>query len=391
MKTVRILLLASTAFLTANSAFAQTWTQTSAPSTNWTAIAASADGTKLVAAVAGGGIYISTNSGTSWTPTSMPQARMRPALCFVTSSADGTKLVAAIDHGGIYTSTNSGATWTLNSVSVAAWVSVASSADGNTLIVLDEPPKNAIYVSTNSGNTWVSTNGLSNFYCVASSVDGGRLVAVGDEILVSTNSGGSWTTISSPTYLSVTTVALPADRNKLIAIGGQLIFISTNAGTTWTQTSAPATNWIALASSADGSRLVAVAGGSHNLQNPIYTGPIYTSTNSGATWVSNSVPAQYWTSVASSADGNKLVAVVTGGGIWTSQSTPELQLNIKPASNNLALFWIVPSTNFVMQQSSDLSSWMDMSNPPVLNLTNLQDEVVLSPPGGNTFYRLKTQ
>jgi hypothetical protein len=29
-------------------------------------------------------------------------------------------------------------------------------------------------------------------------------------------------------------------------------------------------------------------------------------------------------------------------------------------------------------------------NPPVLNLTNLQNEVILSPTGSSIFYRLKT-
>jgi hypothetical protein len=227
---------------------------------------------------------------------------------------------------------------------------------------------------------------------VAASADGRRLAASGLEIFISTNSGSNWTTNSSLPYEAVA-VALPVDRNKLVAIGGQLIFISTNAGTTWTQTSAPSTNWIALASSADGSRLVAVAGGSQSLRPPIIVnGPIYTSTNWGATWVSNSVPVQYWISVASSADGRKLVAVVNGGGIWTSQTTPAPQMNITPTNGNFTLSWIVPSTNFVMQQSSDLgsASWTDVTNPPVLNLTNLQDEVILSPTGSSVFYRLKT-
>jgi hypothetical protein len=58
---------------------------------------------------------------------------------------------------------------------------------------------------------------------------------------------------------------------------------------TWIQTSAPAdTNWISIASSADGSKLVAVAnGGIYNIVGILYgtlPGPIYTSTNSGLTW-----------------------------------------------------------------------------------------------------------
>ena len=43
-----------------------------------------------------------------------------------------------------------------------------------------------------------------------------------------------------------------------------------------------------------------------------------------------------------------------------------------------------------MLQSCDLQNWADMTNQPVLNLTNLQNEVVLQPPGINVFYRLKT-
>jgi hypothetical protein len=43
-----------------------------------------------------------------------------------------------------------------------------------------------------------------------------------------------------------------------------------------------------------------------------------------------------------------------------------------------------------MQQSSDLGSWTDVTNPPVLNLTNLQNEVTLPMHAGSGFYRLKT-
>jgi len=124
--------------------------------------------------------------------------------------------------------------------------------------------------------------------------------------------------------------------------------------------------------------------------------PIYTSTNSGVTWTSNNVASQGWYSVASSADGNKLVAASfygigdALGNIYTLQTTPSPQLNIAPLSNNFALSWIIPSTNFVLQQSSDLASWVDVTNTPALNLTNLQNKVTLSPSNSSGFYRLKT-
>ena len=65
-------------------------------------------------------------------------------------------------------------------------------------------------------------------------------------------------------------------------------------------------------------------------------------------------------------------------------------MNINSTNDSLKLTWLVPSTNFVMQQSSDLQNWAAMTNQLVLNLTNLQNEVIFPPPGSNVFYRLKT-
>jgi hypothetical protein len=70
----------------------------------------------------------------------------------------------------------------------------------------------------------------------------------------------------------------------------------------WTATSAPVTNWSSVASSADGSKLVAAVNG----------GLIYTSTNSGSTWVATSAPTNFWRCVASSADGARLFAASSG-------------------------------------------------------------------------------
>jgi hypothetical protein len=58
----------------------------------------------------------------------------------------------------------------------------------------------------------------------------------------------------------------------------------------------------------------------------------------------------------------------------------------------MALAWIIPSTNFVLQQNLDLTTtnWMDVTNTPVLNLTSLQNEIALSPTNSSGFYRLRT-
>ena len=69
----------------------------------------------------------------------------------------------------------------------------------------------------------------------------------------------------------------------------------------WTLTSAPNNSWTSVASSADGTKLVASANAYG-----MAPGEIYTSADSGATWIRADVPSNGWSSVASSADGNLL-------------------------------------------------------------------------------------
>jgi hypothetical protein len=150
---------------------------------------------------------------------------------------------------------------------------------------------------------------------------------------------------------------------------------------TWTaSTNAPYANWQAVASSADGTKLVAA----------INNGSIYTSTDFGATWVSNNVPNTNWISIASSADGCTLVAAYPDS-IYTLQTTPAPQLKLAASSSNLAFAWIKPSTNFVLQQSSDLNLWSNITNTPVLDLSNLQYQVSLESSNTSGFFRLISQ
>jgi hypothetical protein len=282
--------------------------------------------------------------------------------------------------------------WAASSSLSLHWTSIASSADGTKLVATTDG--NSIYISTDSGATWAATPTLQGRWSsVASSADGTKLVASLYEvpgncygaIYTSTDSGASWTqiTILPPAFWSLplwTSVSSSADGTKLVAASDAWIYNSTNAGTTWTSNLVQYASWPSVASSADGTKLVAGLGW------------IYTSADSGTTWTQTSAPgwSQWW--VASSADGARLVAAAEGGLVYTSYSIPTPQINITPASNNLALSWIIPSTNFVLQQNSDLTTanWSDVTNPPVLNLTNLQNQVMLPLPGGNSFYRLKT-
>lgn len=77
-------------------------------------------------------------------------------------------------------------------------------------------------------------------------------------------------------------------------------------GFTW-QTNDSSRNWKSVASSADGAKLIAAVSG----------GQLYTSTNYGSTWTA-CFGAASWTGVASSGNGSKLAATINGGRIYAS-------------------------------------------------------------------------
>ncbi|MGD0349893.1 MAG: hypothetical protein ABSB84_06205 [Verrucomicrobiota bacterium] len=194
----------------------------------------------------------------TWTQTSAPNNNWLS----VASSADGSKLVATVGGGFIYTSADSGISWTPTSAPSNTWISAACSADGNILVAaLFE---GGIYTSTNFGTNWSETSAPSNTWIsVASSANGVALIAAALQDL-SGNPG--------------------------------LIYASTNSGITWTATAAPAEPWNSVACSANGERLVAATPRVHYSDGSLVPGSglLYTSTDSGATWVSNNAPSENW-------------------------------------------------------------------------------------------------
>jgi photosystem II stability/assembly factor-like uncharacterized protein len=215
------------------------------------------------------------------------------------------------------------------------WTSVASSSDGSKLVAVGG---GYIHTSTDSGATWNKRGTWGYWTSVASSWDGSKLVAVNNgygtndeghgSVFLSTDSGVSWKQGNS-SWGNWISVASSADGSKLVASekegnqGNPSIHTSTDSGVSWTQqfsiqrsSMQPSYSggfsgaWLSVASSANGTRLVAVGN----------NGPIYTSANSGVSWTEYSAGNSYknWTAVASSADGIKLVAVVGNGFIYTS-------------------------------------------------------------------------
>jgi len=121
-----------------------------------------------------------------------------------------------------------------------------------------------------------------------------------------------------------------------------MIYASTNSGSSWFFTGAQSNNWTSVASSADGVKLVATAA---SIYNPTYGGarggPIYTSPDSGTTWKATTAPSNQWSCVASSADGSTLVAAA----VYNNSNT---EYGLILVSTNSGVCWKTTSapTNF---------------------------------------------
>ncbi len=114
---------------------------------------------------------------------------------------------------------------------------------------------------------------------------------------------GTWKEkTSSGPYSWSSNVVSSSDGSKLVAgIYDGSIYTSSNSGSTWVKrTSAGVRYWTSISSSLDGSKIVAVPG----------YGSIFVSLDSGATWLERtSTGSQAWHSVTYSPDGTKIIAI----------------------------------------------------------------------------------
>src|SRR4030095_16796304 len=233
-------------------------------------------------------------------------------------SVDGTKV-----SGNVANANN--ATAAVTAGNVTGVVGVANGGTGSST-------QNFVDLTTNQSNI----GGNKSFTGILSGTftgDGSGLTNIAAkfpwQVIAGTSQQAQPNTGYVLTNTSQVTITLPASPNvgdvvRVSGVGtggwriaqnaGQSIFFTNlnSYGLSWTPraTSLGNLNWQSVASSADGAQLVAV----------VHGGLIYTSTDSGATWTARatSLGNQNWWSVASSSDGNKLVAAVAGGRLYTS-------------------------------------------------------------------------
>ncbi len=161
--------------------------------------------------------------------------------------------------------------------------------------------------------------GVANALTAGAAVPGAiPITTTGSTSLSASANTGYLLTNATPGTVTLPGSATVGDVIKLDALGAGGITLALANGQTisgqgiypdysvWVPRGAPA-SWTTLASSADGTKLVAGTN----------SGQIFTSTDSGTSWTARDA-ARLWSSAASSADGTKLVAVANSDQIYTS-------------------------------------------------------------------------
>ena len=265
---------------------------------------------KLTAALLPIIAFANISSAQVLTQTSAPTEEWTGIAC----STNGNIVVAVATGGGIYISKNHGWTWQPTTAPLSNWGAVACSGSGRDIVACSIDY--GFFMSHDGGDHWIVSNQApgGEWDGVTMSVDGRKIAAVDfyDTLVYrSNNSGASWESNSivapdSPegSYGFSRSIAGTPDGTKLMVttIVGT-VYSSTDSGITWLKTSAPTGNWSSATIAHDASRVFACEG---------ISGNIYISYNFGKTWEKTSAPGSPWYSVSSSWDGRVFIAVAGG-------------------------------------------------------------------------------
>ena len=194
-------------------------------------------GTNIFAGINnGGGVFLSTNNGTSWTNVNngLTDTSVRALAISGTNLFAGTAsgVFLSTNNGTRWSAVNSGLTGTVNAFAIYSTNLFAATYDG-------------VFLSTNNGSSWTNVSGgmYTNTPVFALAVSGtdvfagtysdGRGVTGG---VWRYNGLGSWTHLSGGTLNSTSINGLVVSGTNLFALSGG-IYISSGNGNSWAEIS----------------------------------------------------------------------------------------------------------------------------------------------------------
>ncbi len=239
-----------------------------------------------------GAVSISTNYGTSWSQTALNDNIVYSLL------VSGPNLFAGV-YGGVYLSTNNGSSWTAVNNGISNYYITNLAISGTNLFAGGYQPGLVceIFLSTNSGTNWTSvSSGLPYSHVNTIAVSGTNIFAgfsYDSGIRLTTNYGTNWIAVNNGlTGLTVKSIAVIG--TKLFATSfnysnnsGCGVFMSINNGTNWTSVNNNLPNLKVNTLAISGTYLIAGCDSG-----------VYISSNYGGNWSNINLGFPYGTSVA---------------------------------------------------------------------------------------------
>ena len=263
---------------------------------NWSSVACSSDGKFVMACVNGGQIYTSSNYGYDMVSDSSSILPASASWTGITISPDEKYAAACANGGGIYLATLNGTTWTWTRTNFpeAEWSCISFSGEGNAIGACIGGNGGNIYCSTNLGASW--NNGNTNT-----------------------------PNIQSQIYYSIAYMGVDASQRFITSSNfGIIIWVNFYQGGIWDIETIYNPNPMVIFSAISSTIIYAEPSYGYDIynKNPNYGcvngGGIYKGENDGANWIKTSAPTANWSSIASSSNGQYVVACVNGGGIYCS-------------------------------------------------------------------------
>jgi hypothetical protein len=143
------------------------------------------------------------------------------------------------------------------------------------------------------------------------------------------------------------------------------IYSSTNSGMTWLVVNTPGKHQFPLTAEPDGSSMFAEA--------DLQASPL----------IPNSVPATNWYIVCTDTKGGKMI-------LTANATQPAPALTIRQSGTGAVVSWPVVFTGFVLQHNDELdTNWTDVTAP--VNVSGEEYQMFVSTPLDRGFYRLRSQ
>ena len=217
---------------------------------------------------------------------------------------EGLDLFAGTNGGGIFLSTDNGSSWAEANTGLSNKTVNALAATGSNLFA---GTNGGVFLSTDNGSSWTAVNtGLTSTHVYALCVSGADLFAgTNGGVFLSTDNGSSWNAVNNG--LTTTNIgAVAASGTSVFAGTSSGIFRTTDNGLNWTASNTGLTNTSVNTFEVIGGYVFV---GTSN-------GGVFRSSDDGATWAADSVGLPALNVAVLLAQGSNLYAGLSSG-VWS--------------------------------------------------------------------------